>query len=108
MRTGSLGHFLRFALGPASLSGSGASCDGVRAISSNGALDSPARGRFVRLAWSPAPARVKRKDGADLEPATAGRGADGLFSLAAGPVRWVPPGSLSRGVSRPGGLYEPR
>ena len=38
--TGSRGHFLRFALGPASLAGRGATCGGVRALCSNEALDS--------------------------------------------------------------------
>ena len=62
----------------------------------------------MQHAWSPAPARENRKGGADLRAGDRGRDADGLFSLAAGPVGWVPPGSLSRRVSQPGGLYIPR
>jgi hypothetical protein len=50
----------------------------------------------VEHVWSPAPARENRKGGAGLRAGDRdrGRGADGLFSLAAGPVGWVPPWEL--------------
>jgi hypothetical protein len=76
----------------------------VRAISSNGALDisrpfhsaypfSPRHESIPRYEWSmlgPQPARMNRKGGADLEPATAGGGADAcLFHRNGGPVTTI-------------------
>jgi hypothetical protein len=111
-------HFLRFALGPASLSGSGASCDGVRAISSKGALDSsrpfhsayPFRFgmRVSGSCWVSIASPSQPQEWRGLRAGPPGRGADGLFSLAAGPVGWVSTGSLSQRESQPGGLYIPR
>ena len=48
----------------------------------------------MEQSWSPAPAQGIRKGGADLEPATAGRGADGLF-FSCGRPGWLgsPPGA---------------
>lgn len=103
--------FLTFALGPASLSGSGASCDGVRDLFELSFGQS--RGHFIRLhesiprcEWSMlGPQRQPERVAPTYEPPTVAAAPMVCFLC---PVGWVPPGSLSRRVSQPGGLYIPR